>query len=75
MASQGDVDALSQRVDAATDAVATGVAGIRQDIADLKDANPGVDTSALEASVSRLESSVSDVTELDSENPQVAQPE
>ena len=54
---------------AATTAVTSGVANIRQDIADLKAANPGVDTTAREASVGRLEAEVTDVTELDSENP------
>lgn len=69
MATQADVDALAARIEAATTAVTDGVAGIRQDIADLKAANPGVDTTALEASVGRLEAEVSDVAELDSENP------
>jgi len=69
MSKQDDIDALGARVDAATAAVTTGVAGIRQDIADLKAANPGVDTTALEASVGRLEAEVTDVAELDSENP------
>lgn len=69
MATQADVDALSSRVDAATAAVQTGVTNIRADIETLKSANPGVDTTALEASVSALESEVTDVTELDEENP------
>lgn len=69
MATQADVDALATRVDAATTAVTTGVAAIREDIATLKASNPGVDTTALEASVGKLESEVADVNELDSENP------
>lgn len=69
MATQDDVNALTDRVSSAVDDINTGVGNIRQDIADLKAANPGVDTSALEASVGRLETTVSDVSELDSENP------
>lgn len=69
MATQADVDAIAARVDAATTAVTTGVAAIRADIATLKEANPGVDTTALEASVGKLESEVADVNELDDENP------
>jgi hypothetical protein len=69
MATQDDINTLAARVDAATTAVKTGVGNIRGDIATLKATNPGVDTTALEASVAGLESEVSDVTELDSENP------
>lgn len=54
-AQQDALDALVARIDAAT-------MGIRQDIADLKAANPGVDFSALEEKVSGLEG-------LDAENP------
>lgn len=69
MATQADVDKLATRIDAATAAVTAGVANIRSDIADLKAANPGVDTTALEASVGGLETEVADVSELDGENP------
>lgn len=55
MATQADLDALVARIDTAT-------AGIRQDIADIKAANPGIDLSALEDRVAGLEG-------LDAENP------
>ncbi|MFI6510152.1 hypothetical protein ACIBCT_21310 [Streptosporangium sp. NPDC050855] len=55
MGKQADLDAIVVRIDNA-------VAGIRQDIADIKAANPEVDFSALEAKVGTLEG-------LDSEYP------
>lgn len=55
MTQQDDLNALVARID-------TAVAGIRQDIADLKAANPAVDFSALEDRVAGLEG-------LDAENP------
>jgi len=55
---QEQLDAIVSRIDAAT-------AGIRQDIADLKAANPGVDFTALEERVTGLEG-------LDAENPEAA---
>lgn len=55
MTKQDDLDALVARID-------TAVAGIRQDIADIKTANPAVDFTALEERVAGLEG-------LDSENP------
>ncbi|MFB9681199.1 hypothetical protein [Streptosporangium vulgare] len=48
MGKQADLDAIVVRIDNA-------VAGIRQDIADIKAANPEVDFSALEAKVGALE--------------------
>ena len=48
MATQADVDALVTRLNQAT-------ADIRQDIADLKAANPELDLSALESKVDALE--------------------
>lgn len=55
MATQAQLDALVTRLN-------TAVAGIRQDIADIKAANPAVDFSALEESIGGLEG-------LDAENP------
>lgn len=55
MTKQDDLNNLVARVDVA-------VAGIRQDIADIKAANPEVDLSALEERVAGLEG-------LDAENP------
>lgn len=51
-----------EKVDAIADAITTATTNIRQDIADLKSANPAVDFTKLEASVSGL-------TALDLENP------
>lgn len=59
MTKQEELDAFVARIDTAT-------AGIRQDIADLKAANPGVDFSALEERVAGLEG-------LDAENPEPPQ--
>lgn len=56
MATQEQVDALAARLD-------TVLAGIRQDIADIKAAHPEVDLSGLEARVAGLET-------LDAENPE-----
>lgn len=72
MSTQADLDALNTRLSAAADTFTTGLADIRQDIADLKAANPGVDTTALEATVQRIEQGAADATELDSENPAAA---
>ena len=69
MAKQEDINNLVLRVDAVRTSVDTGVAGIRQDIADLKAANPEVDTTALEASIATLEAGVGGLTALDAENP------
>lgn len=56
MATQQQINDLVTRID-------TGVAAIRADIAELKAANPELDLTALEASVSQIEG-------LDAENPQ-----
>ncbi len=61
MGKQEDLDAIVNRIDAA-------VAGIRQDIADIKAANPEVDFSALEQRVAGLEA-------LDAENPAPVPPQ
>ncbi|MDH2424719.1 hypothetical protein [Sphaerisporangium sp. TRM90804] len=55
MGKQEDLDAIVARID-------TAVTGIRQDIADIKAANPAVDFTALEERVAGLEG-------LDAENP------
>lgn len=60
MTAQEQANALAERLAVATD-------GIRQDIADLKAANPEVDFSALEQRVAGLEG-------LDAENPGPAEP-
>lgn len=75
MASQADIDNLAARVDAVGTAVSTGVSAIRQDIADIRAANPAVDLTALEASVATLEASAQGVTDLDAEYPAEPTPE
>lgn len=69
MATQNDVNQLAGRVDAVKTAVNTGVAGIRSDLETIKAAHPEIDLSALDASVTTLETSVQGVTDLDAENP------
>jgi adenylosuccinate lyase len=71
MATQDQVDALAAQITTITDALATAVADIRQDIADLKAANPGVDLTNLEANVATLSAAVDTATELDAENPPI----
>lgn len=68
VADQTDIDRLSQQVSDSADAAAGAADNIRQDIADLKAANPGVDTAALEASVAKLGTAVGGLQELASEN-------
>jgi hypothetical protein len=68
MATQESVDALTAKVTDAATKISTATDNIRQDIADLKAANPQVDTTALEASVDALAASVGGLDELDAEN-------
>jgi hypothetical protein len=69
MATQADIDAIVAQITALGGTLTTALNGIRQDIADLKVANPGVDTTALETSVNDLATAVAGASELDSENP------
>lgn len=69
MATQADVDALTGRLSTVSTTLTDGIAGVRQDIEDLKNANPELDLSSLESSVATLETGVASVTELDGENP------
>lgn len=62
MATTEDVNRIMAKVTA----IGEGVARIRQDVTDLKAANPALDLAALEASVDAVGA---DVTELDEENP------
>ena len=78
---QDQINALTEQVGGIATTigtVVTALGNVRQDIADLKAANPTVDLSALEASVAGLGTAVdslsSDVTELDDENPAVPPP-
>lgn len=69
MATQDDVDRITSLVTDSTTQITTATDAIRQDIADLKAANPGVDVSALEASVGQLGTAVGGLDTLDAENP------
>jgi chromosome segregation ATPase len=76
MATQAQVDDLTARVGALAPVVTSisdGVANIRQDIANIRAENPGVDLSALEATVTGIEGDLSSaattVADLDAENP------
>lgn len=69
MATQDDVDQLVERINTVASTVDTGVSNIRQDIEEIKAANPAVDFSSLEESVANLEASAGLVTGLDEENP------
>lgn len=72
MATQDQIDQLTAAVNGAADRISTGIDGVRQDIADLKAANPAVDVSALEASVGRLAGEADQLAALDAENPPAA---
>lgn len=83
MATQEQVDALTASVQEASSRIGDGVGrantsldAVRQDIADIKTANPNLDLSALESSVGSLSDAVSplstladNLSELDTENP------
>lgn len=83
MATQEQVDALTASVQEASSRIGDGVGrantsldAVRQDIADIKSANPSVDLSALESSVGNLSDAVAplstladNLSELDTENP------
>lgn len=69
MASQADIDALTEQVNSLGGTLTTAVAGIQSDLDALKAANPAVDVSALQASVSALSGVVDSATALDAENP------
>jgi hypothetical protein len=69
MATQEDVDALKATVDQLGGTLGTALAGIQSDLDALKAANPGVDISALQASVSNLATAVDQATAIDAENP------
>lgn len=69
MATQDDITRLTEQVTAATGRITSATTAIRQDIADLKTANPGLDTTALEESVATLTAGVGGLEDLDAENP------
>ena len=70
VATQEDADRITAAVTGFADRLETSIAGIRQDFADFKAANPTVDLAALEDTVNtRLGAIATDAAELDSENP------
>jgi hypothetical protein len=78
MAQQDDINALVTRVSTVADGIAAGVAGVRQDVQDLKDAQADgetLDLTALDASVAALEQNAGQLTALDAENPAAPTPD
>lgn len=71
MATQTDVDTLTAKLDDLSTQLDTAVTGIQGDLDALKAANPGVDVSALSASVDRLATVAQRATDTDAENPAV----
>jgi hypothetical protein len=69
MSTQADVDALKGTIDALGGSLSTALTGIQSDLDALKAANPGVDITALQASVSALSTAVDQATSIDAENP------
>jgi hypothetical protein len=73
MATQAQVDAISGNITAAVGQINTALAGIRQDIEDLR-AQANVDVGPLEARVAEVTAAAQSLTDLDVENPTPPQP-
>lgn len=69
MATQEQIDALVAQVDQLGSDLNTAVQGIQGDLDALKAANPGVDITALQASVGNLANVVAAAQAVDAENP------
>jgi ABC-type transporter Mla subunit MlaD len=69
MATQQDIDNLAAQLDALGGTLGTALAGIQGDLDALVAANPGVDVTALTASVAALSGLVDQATGIDAENP------
>lgn len=69
MATQDDINRLTETVTASTEQVTAATSAIRQDIADLRAAHPDLDLSSLEESVGQLGTAVGGLQQLDAENP------
>ena len=69
MATQEQVDAIAASLTDFAARFTTGIAAVRQDIADIRAANPGIDLGPLEASVAAIATAATDLETLDAENP------
>ena len=69
MATQADIDALTAQLTDLGVTLGTALAGIQSDLDALVVANPGVDVTALSASVAALSTAVEQATAIDAENP------
>lgn len=69
MTTQEKLDALKDQIAGIGTQLATATAGIQQDIADLKTANPAVDFTAINATVAAVKAAADALTALDAENP------
>lgn len=74
MATQDDIDRIAGQIANSTETVVSAEANIRADIQAIKDANPGVDLSGLEASVAPLTQAAESLRTLADENPDVLPP-
>jgi len=69
MATQAELDALVAQIDALGGTLTTALAGIQADLDALIAANPGLDVTALVASVASLTGLVDQAVAIDAENP------
>lgn len=69
MANQADIDALKATIDQLGGDLSTALSGIQSDLDAAVQANPGVDLSALQASVGTLSEAVLRAQQIDGENP------
>ena len=69
MTTQEKLDAVGDAIDAVATQLTTSTNGIRQDILDLKNANPVVDFSRLDAKVAAVTAAAAALAALDAENP------
>ncbi len=69
MTTQEKLDATADAINALGVQLTASTTGIKQDIADLKAANPAVDFSRLDASVATLGTAAAALAALDAENP------
>ena len=71
MATQADIDAIKASIDTFATDLGAALDGIQGDLDALKAANPAVDLSALQASVTALAGVVTRAQDVDAENPVV----
>lgn len=69
MTTQEKLDAVSDAIEAVATQLTASTEGIRQDILDLKNANPALDFSRLDAKVAAVTAAAAALAALDAENP------